>query len=315
MWHLFYVIVLYANLGKILSDDNGPLSVRVKEEMELKCKKGTMTSSKICIPKGYIKEEVPEVPTVVNTKIEINNIREVNDKKMQITLDFYQEMSWIDNRINTRFLRNGVAVLNNNFIDKIWKPDLWINNLFDFRLLSVLEPTGGLIIVNKDYCESVNNCARNETEQNTLITYNMEAQATIYCNFHFVNYPMDIQYCEFLMDGSYPYPNIVDFSFELGLFGVTNKNSNIDDFKIEITFKDQGNRTGIHSIIKLERLMLPFIIKYYLPCIAIITVSLLSFLIPMTAIPARVALLVTQFLTLTNILIAQEVIRMSNAKD
>ena len=64
----------------------------------------------------------------------------------------------------------------------------------------------------------------------------------------------------------------------------------------------------MHSTIKLGRCILPFIIKYYLPCIAIITVSLINFLISVSSIPARVALLVTQFLTLTNILIAQQVI-------
>ena len=85
------------------------------------------------------------------------------------------------------------------------------------------------------------------------------------------------------------------------------KNSNIDDFSIDITFEDNANQTGIHAIIKLERCILPFIIKCYLPCIAIITVSLISFLISVDSIPARVGLLVTQFLTVTNILIAQQV--------
>ena len=87
--------------------------------------------------------------------------------------------------------------------------------------------------------------------------------------------------------------------------GITNKNSNVDDFAIQINFKN--NQTGMHSKIHLKRYILPFVIKYYLPSIAIITVSLISFLISVYSIPARVALLVTQFLTLTNILIAQQV--------
>ena len=135
----------------------------------------------------------------------------------------------------------------------------------------------------------------------------MEALATIYCNFDFLNYPMDTQQCEFLMDGAYPYPNIVDFTFELGIFGVTNENANTDDFGIEIMFKQNINTTGINSVIKLERKILPFLVKYYLPCIAIIIVSLHSFLISMDSIPARVGLLATQFLTLTSILIASQV--------
>ena len=118
---------------------------------------------------------------------------------------------------------------------------------------------------------------------------------------------MDTQYCNFVMDGSYPYRDIIELRFEVGHFGYTNKNANIDEFDIEISFDDNSNQTGMHSRIKMKRHLLPFIIKYYLPCIAIITVSLINFLISIYSIPARVALLVTQFLTLTNILIAQQV--------
>ena len=309
MWTFAYMIILTINFKKGVSSNSIPSPMNIKEDSELYCKSGTLLSTSVCIPNGYLKGEVPEKPTKVNAKIEINNIREVDDKKMRITLDFYQELTWMDNRIITRFLTNPFSVLNNNLIDYIWKPDLWIKNLFDFKLHNVLDPTGGLIIMEKEDCPLVMNCTMpTETKRNTVVVYNMEALATIYCNFDFLNYPMDTQQCEFLMDGSYPYPNVVDISFDVGLFGVTNENSNIDDFEIEVTFKYNINTTGIHSVIKLERKILPFLIKYYLPCIAIIIVSLLSFLISMDSIPARVGLLVTQFLTLTNILIAQQVI-------
>ena len=308
MWTFVYVIILTINFKKGVSSNSIPSPMNIKEDSELYCKSGTLLSTSVCIPNGYLKGEVPEKPTKVNAKIEINNIREVDDKKMRITLDFYQELTWMDNRIITRFLTNPFSVLNNNLIDYIWKPDLWIKNLFDFKLHSVLDPTGGLIIMQKEDCPLMMNCTMpTETKRNTVVVYNMEALATIYCNFDFLNYPMDTQQCEFLMDGSYPYPNVVDISFDVGLFGVTNENSNIDDFEIEVTFKYNINTTGIHSVIKLERKILPFLIKYYLPCIAIIVVSLLSFLISMDSIPARVGLLATQFLTLTSILIASQV--------
>lgn len=276
---------------------------------ELECRYGHFLSSSVCIPMGYLTGEVPDPPTVVNTKLEINNIREVSNKKMRITLDFYLELFWIDDRIKTSLSLDEVSVLNNNLIDKIWKPDLWIQNLCDFKLHSVLEPTGGLFI-RPYFVKSCNpdDCKQNKTEPSTLITYNMEAEATIYCNFKFMNYPMDTQHCNFVMDGSYPYRDIIVLRFEAGHFGYTNKNSNIDEFDIEISFDDKTNQTGMHSRITMKRHILPFIIKYYLPCIAIITVSLINFLISIYSIPARVALLVTQFLTLTNILIAQQVI-------
>jgi len=309
MWEYIYSIFLCINFVSIECGINDNSAKPVIHNTEVDCKNGKRLSSLVCIPEGYLEGEVPELPTTVTARIEINNILEVNDKKMRITLDFYQELLWIDNRINIMSPnKKSISVLNNNLIDYIWKPDLWIKNLFEFKLHGILEPTGGLIIMREDTnCESMN-CTNKKTKENTLVTYNMEAQATIHCNFYFVNYPMDTQICEFVMDVSYPHPNIVNLAFELGWFGVTNKNSNIDDFSIDITFEDNSNQTGIHAIIKLERCILPFIIKCYLPCIAIITVSLISFLISVDSIPARVGLLVTQFLTVTNILIAQQVI-------
>ena len=285
---------------------NNSSSINQKMTAPFNCDNGIRLSSSVCIPQDYLKGEVPEKPTVVSSKIEINNLREVDDKRMRITLDFYQELKWIDNRIKTNLQNDGVSVLNNHLLSYIWKPDLWIMNLFDFKLHGVLEPTAGLVISERNICES-EDCTSGQGERNTFVNYNLEAQATIYCNFHFLNYPMDTQNCEFVMDGSYPYPDIVEFSLELGVFGVTNKHSNTDEFEIGIKFNEKGNQTGINSVITLDRNILPYVIKYYLPCIAIIIVSLISFLISLSSIPARVALLVTQFLTLTNVLIAQQV--------
>ena len=297
MINYLVTVLLFPNFFNVTIGEKIASLSKKNEEIHLHCESGSLLSSYVCIPRGYIKGEAPKSPTIVNTKIEINNIREVNDKKMRITIDFYQELSWRDNRITTILPSNGSSVLNNNLINRIWKPDLWIKNLFDFKLRGVLEPTGGFTIKDQTFNQ----------ERNTLINYNMEAQATIYCNFNFLKYPMDTQFCEFIIDAAYPQTNVVRVIFELGLFGVTNNNFNLDDFAINVTFKNETGQTGIYSIIKLERQVLPFIIRYYLPCIAIITVSLMNFLISVDSIPARTALLVTQFLTLTNILIAQQV--------
>ena len=316
MWKLcYFIVVLVSSINSESLNLNSSISpIPTFQDGRNECENGTLLSSLVCIPKEYLKGEVPDKPTVVRTRIEINNILEVNDKKMRITLDFYQELLWVDDRIKTFFPSehpNKMSVLNNNLIDYIWKPDLWIQNLFEYKLHGILVPTGGLVIKAQEpssLCESTLECTNNTNkESTTLVTYNMEAQTTIHCNFYFVNYPMDTQICELVMDVSYPYPDIVKLSFELGLFGVTMKNSNIDDFDITVKFEDRKNQTGIHAVIKLDRSILPYIIKCYLPCIAIITVSLISFLISIDSVPARVGLLVTQFLTVTNILIAQQV--------
>ena len=47
--------------------------------------------------------------------------------------------------------------------------------------------------------------------------------------------------------------------------------------------------------------------QYFIPVMAIVTISFFSFIIPLSTLPARVAIVVTQFLTLTNIFIHEMV--------
>ena len=67
----------------------------------------------------------------------------------------------------------------------------------------------------------------------------------------------------------------------------------------------QWTDTGFN--ITLKRIIQPYLYKYYFPSIAIVIVSFISFIIPLSAIPGRIVLVVTQFLTLTSIFIHQMV--------
>ena len=60
--------------------------------------------------------------------------------------------------------------------------------------------------------------------------------------------------------------------------------------------------------VEMKRQLSGYIYQYYLPSITIAIASSISFIIPLTAIPGRVALVGTQFLTLTNIFIHQMVL-------
>ena len=284
------------------------------ENGRLDCKGGTFLSSSVCLPSGYNLGEVPAIPSIIHTKFEINNIREIIDKKMMVTFEYYQELSWIDNRILTNLsnaeLKLGGVPLTSNQLQYIWTPDLWIQNLFDFKLRSVFNPSIGMYINETKTCE-ITDCNATDVAEDlmdTTVTFNFEARATVFCNFNYFRYPLDSQICNFVMSSAYPFPNIVIFKLEESQFGTTFNNSNTDDFVLDITFNYIVNTfSGISCVLKLERRLLPYIMKYYLPCVAMVIVSFISFLISLNSIPARVALLVTLFLTLTNILIAQQV--------
>ena len=273
-------------------------------DQNVNCTDGILLSSSICLPSGYRKGELPAVPVEINTAIEVNNIREIDDKKMTISLEFHPQLVWADNRLVTNFTeqeKKSGKVLNNVNLEYIWKPDLLIENLCEFKLHSVLEDLSGLAIGN-----GLALGLKNET----VIWYEFSAKAVIYCNFDFLRYPMDNQQCNFTIGTTYPAKGTIIFTFHSSsVFNFGKATQNTDDFNlvIEDVNSNMENNTKFGFTIKMSRRLQPFIMECYLPCIAIVIVSQISFLIPLDAVPGRVALLVTQFLTLTNINVHQQV--------
>ena len=103
------------------------------------------------------------------------------------------------------------------------------------------------------------------------------------------------------------------------LSNITFKKSNIrlEKFEVDVIELAEGaDRNDYYEMdnyyigftVFMVRNTAPFVMKYYLPCAAIVLVSQISFLISPDQIPGRVALLVTLFLVLTNIFIRQQVV-------
>ena len=149
-------------------------------ERFVECPGGVLLSSSICIPHGYRKGEPPKIPVEIHTAIEVKNIREIDDKKMTVSLEFHPQFAWCDDRIVTNFTdyeKKKGKVMNNNNIEKLWKPNLLIKNLSEFELHSVLEDVSGLSIGN-GLVLGLNN--------ETIVWYKFSANASIYCNFDFL---------------------------------------------------------------------------------------------------------------------------------
>ena len=90
------------------------------------------------------------------------------------------------------------------------------------------------------------------------------------------------------------------------------KTQELDGFNISMildgeNFKQIDAGAGAGFDIHLDRLVKPFLFKYYLPTIAIVIASTISFIVPLNAIPGRVALVVTLFLALVNLSIHEMV--------
>ena len=277
---------------------------------------GKLLSEDICLPALYQKSTIPSKPTLVNMSLVIpnkNGIRNVDDNKMTVTIDLNIILYWEDTRILTNFSedqkKEGRVPISSEQIQHIWKPDLYIYNTSRFKILTALDPLAGLSFLTNFYWDEDR---KNETLNGTFIEYYLEAEVTIYCNFHLHVYPMDEQECE-LKIGSSNHGRAIAFqlieSLWKGIYGVGTYHSK--DFYVEIHFQESKNTylgndyfsdmKEVGFKIKLKRCLLSYVFRYYISCGAIVIISQISFLIPPDQVPGRIALLVTTFLILVNI--------------
>jgi hypothetical protein len=74
------------------------------------------------------------------------------------------------------------TTLNGNDVEKLWQPDLYIKDLFEFRVMAVLEPLRELYIDN-----------------NGSMWHRVTVSVTVGCKMHFEKFPFDTQSCSLRM--------------------------------------------------------------------------------------------------------------------
>ena len=239
----------------------------------------------------------------------------VDEKKKEITLDIFALMVWKDERIKA------FGLPNSGFIHL---PPLTLNSF-----ASIWSPFPKLVILNKrnqkylrdpvvaefalQSIEAINNLVENISISTDfpIVQSGIEWSITISCHFDFSTFPFDKNTCPFVF-------RFTEMDVSLGFL----KNSleelvrvnDRDGFLVELKqttsrnqYSDEWYFTDVMLSITIKRQAPKYIYQYYIPCITIVIASSFSFIIPLSAIPGRVALLVTQFLTLTNIFINQMV--------
>ena len=238
----------------------------------------------------------------------------VDEREQSITIDVKESTFWTDNRIKTTF-RNDSKRKETNLIPKalniaypIWTPPwpLYVPNLASWE--SFYKP----IFLSTLVLTSKNPITTNET----IVNATLEWRITVFCTFDFTNYPLDIQHCPFHAEGA------GSRSLKYLLYDPMNIHHSTKQYEaagFDVTIKFVGNdyatynETTLTNLtffshvfgfeVSMRRIFAPYLFQYYLPCMAIVIVSGISFIVPLSAIPGRIALVVTQFLTLTNIFI------------
>lgn len=266
-----------------------------------------------CRTKDNIKEEKPNngnVTVFVNfNHIHISKLEEIEST---LTAHLQFSMFWMDDRIKTNFSHKTEANSSYDILKlnikkylknqesgisslgaPLWLPDYNFKN--QLRREAVTEEfvlTELRILSENPFHPTL-----------PLIQINLDMRVKVLCGFEFSNYPLDSQGCDFIFrhdsDGCIKYSS---YEYKRGGPAFQDQFEAVG-FKIRVQPMNERDKCSndFGFVLDMKRVVLSFILKSYIPTTSIVLISGISFIIPLTAIPGRVTLSVTLFLTLGNI--------------
>ena len=138
----------------------------------------------------------------------------------------------------------------------------------------------------------------------------LDMKTTVLCEFDFLDYPMDSQTCHLTFRNT----RFMNNKFRLhkehqAIFVRKPFRALGSDIEIEVMEENGMNEEKTGVKIHMKRVLTPFLLQCYSPAIAIVLISSIGFIVPLSAIPGRVTLGVTLFLTMANIFYDNRVIQ------
>lgn len=266
----------------------------------------------VCISKSYQSDKAPSSSSniLVSTKA---NIIELKEQERQLTVILDVIAFWEDTRIKIdRFYESSFIEMPDitRKSRNIWNP--FEHLVFPEANEISLMPDGIIATdIIATYGKFANRLLRKYLFPNdsTVIMADFQWKVTIPCNMDFLAYPFDRQTCRVRMFVKKLNISIVDMPW------ITNEvirdQSHIKGYQLveeeySKSYKDRrssGSESTEFGInIKLRRIFTPYFNLYYIPCIVVVMISFLSFMIPVSS-SSRIGLLVTQFLSLITIYI------------
>ena len=264
----------------------------------------------VCKLNDYKPHVMPNRNQTIIVTMKHQKIHTVNDKTNRISINVDLTLHWTDSRIITTFDEDtearGYIPLSPKAINKIWTPDIYVFNLSDYKSFVDSQHISSVKIIHNFHPHF--HFQRYFQTKDTIIEYKIEFRAPVYCQFDFTNYPKDKTFCRFIFGSQYS--NIQYVIVDGGL-----KNNRVitgrhrckmtltnTSLETSTTFK---NRVGVE--IEIERILRPFIYRYFLPCFWSVLVSSLSMTMPTNLLQARVGMSVTLLLINVNLYVTQMV--------
>ena len=280
----------------------------------------------VCIVKGYQANEPPTIDPLTDVFFSFYraDVLGIDEVRRTLTIDLRMKATWEDPRIKANLAEKDSEniIMPAITIDKdplIWTPfqTMRIFGLKDKKYLH--HPvTIGNIKLNSSTSVTFSRFSENRT----LISACIEWQITQSCKYKFSIFPLDRHICKVSTISDYINAKVYHLRqktrrriltpYETNGFNISNLII-ANRVKRSRAYGFGYSRFGIQ--ITLRRQIEPYIYQYYLPCILIVLASSLSFIVPVSMMPGRIALLGTLFLTLINIFTHQKVCISDNYLD
>ena len=296
---LLFVLILFAGYVFIFAShmkySNGD-NEEIKQEIEeAGCPFKSMNQflvQNICLMPNYHSNEPPNgLYTKTNVFISLHGayMLEVDEKNNKFTIHISENLQWLEPRMRTNFSKVPTGInmikLSEDSYYKIWHPekDMYTLNILEKSTLHEPKFYKDLVVMKDE--ETRNNAS--------LVDAWKDWRATIFCPFDFSDYPFDTQRCEFSQKADIHTKTFLTYYFP------QNSTKLVYDaigyhIKISLSGPFIGIKESLWNIekgsdkigfnITMERIFEPYLYKYYFPCITIVIVSQISYIIPLSFI-------------------------------
>ena len=271
----------------------------------------------VCSPSDYESNNEPNNMTLhpIVMDVKESTIIDIDETQKTMTMQIDLIFVWYDERIKAVFPGNrGFAKLIYYRITeqkpKFWDPFLTLliakqkNRRYMLDPIIVKMGLMGIKTVN-EYLSSYNSTTSFSSDLTSVVTSEIKWELTVACPFDYSDFPFDAHKCP--LEITLPYGgNLTFFNKQKRVMKYLNG--------FEIVSHDLCPFTGMNAVenvhnttfgfvVSAKRQISSYVYQYYAPSVTIVIAASLSFVIPLPAIPGRVSLVVTLFLTLTNIFI------------
>ena len=273
-----------------------------------------------CVRSDYYAIDAPGNQRNTQVLIAVREVKVVNVNELTktMTIDLTASAIWEDDRIMVNYHGNktffDLPQVTKGETPEVWTPfeAIIIPNMKNRGY--VFDPiTMYLGLARSDITMKVFELDNIFPNNKSLSFASISWRFTVSCPFDFSEFPFDNNTCPFRIE----FWNM-NITWQLTRTFIepkegTDQRMSSDGFDIKPVLvppqiigdpnTDIHHLTSVGFDIDTTRRTAKYIYQYYLTSYAIVTSASFSFIIPFSAIPGRVALLVTQFLTLTNIFI------------